>query len=60
MLEVSVAHLGVERNTNTPIVVLLEKDGDRMIPIYIGHAERSTFEGSLPLKAPPPCLANPP
>ncbi len=35
----SVAHLGLEKNTNTPIVVLQERDGDRMIPIYIGHAE---------------------
>lgn len=35
----SVAHLGLEKNTNTPIVVLQERDGNRMIPIYIGHAE---------------------
>ena len=47
MLEVSVAHLGVERNTNTPIVVLLEKDGDRMIPIYIGHAEANAIAMEL-------------
>ncbi len=33
------AHLGLEKNTNTPIVVLQERDGDRMIPIYIGHYE---------------------
>ncbi len=39
ILEVAVVHLGVEKNSNTPIVVLQEKDGDRMIPIYIGHAE---------------------
>ena len=47
MLEVSVAHLGVERNTNTPIVVLQEKDGDRMIPIYIGHAEANAIAMEL-------------
>ena len=39
ILEVGVAHLGVEKNSNTPIVVLREKDGDRLIPIYIGHFE---------------------
>ncbi len=39
ILEVGVVHLGVEKNSNTPIVVLQEKDGERMIPIYIGHAE---------------------
>lgn len=47
MLEVSVAHLGVERNTNTPIVVLQEKGGDRMIPIYIGHAEANAIAMEL-------------
>lgn len=47
MLEVSVAHLGVEKNTNTPIVVLQEKDGDRMIPIYIGHAEANAIAMEL-------------
>ncbi len=47
MLEVSVKHLGVERNTNTPIVVLQEKDGDRMIPIYIGLAEANAIAMEL-------------
>ncbi len=47
MLEVSVAHLGVERNTNTPIVVLQEKNGNRMIPIYIGHAEANAIAMEL-------------
>ena len=47
MVEVSVAHLGVERNTNTPIVVLQERDGDRMIPIYIGHAEANAIAMEL-------------
>jgi bifunctional DNase/RNase len=39
--------LGVERNTNTPIVVLQERDGDRMIPIYIGHAEANAIAMEL-------------
>ncbi len=47
MLEVSVARLGLERDTNTPIVVLQEKNGDRMIPIYIGHAEANAIAMEL-------------
>ena len=43
MIEVSVAHLGVEKTTNTPIVVLQEKGGGRVIPIYIGHAEANAI-----------------
>ena len=47
MIEVTVVHLGVERNTNTPIVVLQEKGGDRMIPIYIGHPEANAIAMEL-------------
>ena len=47
MVEVSVAHLGVERTTNTPIVVLQEKGGGRVIPIYIGHAEANAIAMEL-------------
>ena len=47
MVEVSVAHLGVERNTNAPIVVLQEREGERMIPIYIGHAEANAIAMEL-------------
>ena len=47
MVEVSVAHLGVERTTNTPIVVLQEKGGERVIPIYIGHAEANAIAMEL-------------
>ncbi|MFB3110423.1 MAG: bifunctional nuclease family protein, partial [Gemmatimonadales bacterium] len=39
--------MGVEKNTNTPIVVLQEKDGDRMIPIYIGLAEANAIAMEL-------------
>ncbi len=37
----------MEKNTNTPIVVLQERDGDRMIPIYIGHAEANAIAMEL-------------
>ena len=47
MVEVNVAHLGVERTTNTPIVVLQEKGGARVIPIYIGHAEANAIAMEL-------------
>ena len=47
MVEVNVAHLGVERTTNTPIVVLQEKGGTRVIPIYIGHAEANAIAMEL-------------
>ena len=47
MIEVQVAHLGVERKTNQPIVVLQEKGGDRLIPIYIGPAEANAIAMEL-------------
>ncbi len=47
MVEVSVAHLGGERTTNTPIVVLQEKGGERVIPIYIGHTEANAIAMEL-------------
>lgn len=43
MIEVVVAHLGVDRATNTPVVILREKDGDRVLPIWIGPAEASAI-----------------
>ncbi len=41
--EVKVAHLGLDRATNTPVVILQEKDGERMLPIWIGPAEASAI-----------------
>jgi len=40
MIEVTVAHLGLDRTTNTPVVILREKEGSRVLPIWIGPAER--------------------
>jgi bifunctional DNase/RNase len=39
LLEVKVQSLGLERNTNTPVVVLQELNGDRVLPIWIGPSE---------------------
>lgn len=47
MIEVTVAHLGLDRATNTPVVILQEKDGDRVLPIWIGPAEASAIAMEL-------------
>ncbi len=33
MLQVRVAHLGLDRTTNTPVVILQENEGQRVLPI---------------------------
>lgn len=43
MVEVKVAHLGLDRNTNTPVVILQESGGTRVLPIWIGPAEASAI-----------------
>jgi bifunctional DNase/RNase len=43
MIEIVVAHLGLDRNTNSPVVVLREKEGTRVLPIWIGPAEASAI-----------------
>lgn len=47
MVEVRVAHLGLDRNTNTPVVILQEKDGQRVLPIWIGPSEASAIAMEL-------------
>ena len=47
MIEVTVAHLGLDRTTNTPVVILREKDGSRVLPIWIGPAEASAIAMEL-------------
>jgi len=39
LLEVRVQSLGVDRKTNSPVVILQERDGDRILPIWIGPGE---------------------
>ncbi len=43
LIEVKVAHLGLDRNTNTPVVILQEMGGERLLPIWIGPAEASAI-----------------
>lgn len=38
-----VAHLGLDRSTNTPVVVLREEDGERTLPIWIGAPEANAI-----------------
>ena len=47
MVEVKVAHLGLDRQTNTPVVILQEKEGERVLPIWIGPAEASSIAMEL-------------
>ncbi|MGH7539205.1 MAG: bifunctional nuclease family protein [Gemmatimonadales bacterium] len=46
-IEVRVAHLGLDRTTNTPVVILQEQGGDRVLPIWIGPAEASAIAMEL-------------
>lgn len=39
MVEVQVARIGVEANSQAYVVMLQEKDGERMLPIWIGKPE---------------------
>jgi uncharacterized protein len=47
MIEVLVAHLGLDQNTNSPVVLLKERDGERVLPIWIGPAEASAIAMEL-------------
>ncbi len=53
MIEVTVAHLGLDRNTNSPVVILREKEGDRVLPIWIGPAEASAIAMEMQGLKPP-------
>lgn len=47
MQEVTVASLGLDKSSNTPVVILKEKDGDRVLPIWIGPGEASAIAMKL-------------
>jgi hypothetical protein len=53
MIEVTVAQLGLDRTTNSPVVILREKDGERVLPIWIGPAEASAIAMELQGIKPP-------
>jgi uncharacterized protein len=43
MIEVKVQSLGLDRSSNTPVVILQEQDGSRVLPIWIGPGEASAI-----------------
>jgi bifunctional DNase/RNase len=43
MVRVRVAHLGLDRTSNTPVVVLKEEEGERTLPIWIGAPEANAI-----------------
>lgn len=43
MIEVTVVSLGVDQKTKSPVVVLREKGGTRVLPIWIGAAEANAI-----------------
>ena len=47
MTEVRVANLGLDRTNNSPVVILRETEGERVLPIWIGPAEASAIAMEL-------------
>lgn len=43
MIRMKVAHLGLDRATNTPVVILREEEGERTLPIWIGASEANAI-----------------
>ena len=43
LFEVEVMRLGLDRNSNAYVVILREKDGERLLPIWIGQAEAESI-----------------
>ena len=53
MVRMEVAHLGLDRSTNTPVVVLKERSGDRMLRIFIGAPEAAAIALEMRGESPP-------
>ncbi len=47
LVEVQVQSLGMDRSSNTPVVVLREREGERVLPIWIGPGEASAIAMQL-------------
>jgi bifunctional DNase/RNase len=43
LVKVTVGSLGLDRSDNTPVMILREEDGDRILPIWIGPGEASAI-----------------
>lgn len=47
LVEVEVASLGLDKASNTPVVILREVEGERLLPIWIGPGEASAIAMEL-------------
>ena len=47
LVEVNVQSLGLDRSSNTPVVILQESQGERVLPIWIGPGEASAIAMQL-------------
>ncbi len=47
MIEMIVSGLAIDERTHTPVVLLKEKGGERMLPIWIGPSEASSIAMEL-------------
>ena len=47
MIEMSVSGLAIDKRAQTPVVLLQEKDGGRVLPIWIGPSEASSIAMEL-------------
>lgn len=47
LVEVKVQSLGLDRTSNTPVLILQETDGKRVLPIWIGPGEASAIAMQL-------------
>lgn len=47
MIEVRVQSLGIDQGSKSPVVILQETNGERMLPIWIGPAEASAIAMEL-------------
>ena len=47
LIQVSVKSLGSDPTTNTPVVILQEHDGERVLPIWIGPCEATAIAMAL-------------
>lgn len=47
LVEVKVQSLGLDRSSNTPVVILQETQGERVLPIWIGPGEASAIAMQL-------------
>ena len=55
MVEVKVQSLGIDQGSKTPVVILQELSGERMLPIWIGPVEASAIATELAgMKSPRP------